>query len=92
MSQDMKNAVVLRTQEGMGSGATDVQLRVLSIYFKLLLDSGLRPGATCFYTNGLKLLSQGGCVLYALKSLESNGVRLKHASIILALATRGKSA
>lgn len=76
MSEDMNNTVVLVTQEGMGSGPPDLQLRLLSVYLKLLLDNGLRPGAICFYTNGVKLLVEGSSVLDSLKSLESKGVRL----------------
>jgi len=76
MSEGMNNTVVLITQEGMGSGPPDLQLRLLSVYLKLLLDNGLRPGAICFYTNGVKLLIEGSSVLDSLKSLESNGVRL----------------
>ena len=76
MTQDMTNAAVLITQEGMGSGPPDLQLRLLSVYLKLLLDNGLRPGAICFYTNGVKLLIEGSIVLDSLKSLESTGVRL----------------
>lgn len=76
MAQDMKNTVLVITQEGMGSGPPDLQLRLLLVYLKLLLDNGLRPGAICFYTNGVKLLIEGSPVLESLKSLESEGVRM----------------
>jgi hypothetical protein len=52
MTQERKNSVLLITQEGMGSGPPDLQLRLLSVYLKLLLDNGLRSGAICFYTKG----------------------------------------
>ena len=76
MGEDMKNTVLVITQEGMGSGPPDLQLRLLSVYLKLLLDNGLRPGGICFYTNGVKLLIEGSPVLELLKSLESEGVHV----------------
>jgi hypothetical protein len=72
----MKNTVLVITQGGMGSGPPDLQLRLLLVYLKLLLVNGLRPGAICFYTNGVKLLIEGSPVLESLKSVESEGVRM----------------
>ena len=76
MAQNMKNTVVVITQERRASGPLELHLRLLGVYLKLLLDNGLRPGAICFYTNGVKLLVGGSPVLEALKSLERDGARL----------------
>jgi len=64
MTQGSGDTVLLITQEGMGSGAPDLQLRLLSVYLKLLLDNGLRPGAICFYTAGVRLIAYKTCLDY----------------------------
>lgn len=76
MSKDLSDAVIIVTREGMGSGPPELQIRLLSNYLKLLLENDLKPGAVCFYTDGVKLLAEGSPVLELFQALEQRGVRL----------------
>ena len=75
-SPDLKGAVLIVSREGMGSGPLDLQRRLLSTYLCLLLENRWTPLAVCFYTDGVKLLTDGSPVLEPLRELEAAGVRL----------------
>src|SRR5512138_1439323 len=73
---NMKNTVVLITNNGMGNADEKLQLMLIRKYFELLLQSEDVPAAICFYTNGVKLVCEGSPVIESLHNLESKGVRL----------------
>jgi DsrE/DsrF/DsrH-like protein len=67
---------ILITRAGMGESEPSLQRELLQKYLRLLLDSGMLPGAMCFYTEGVRLVVDGSPVLDLLQALEGKGVRL----------------
>lgn len=68
---------ILVTHEGMGNtDEPQLQLKLITNYFKLLDEYDMLPAAICFYTEGVKLTLEGSPVLDELKSLEAKGVWL----------------
>jgi intracellular sulfur oxidation DsrE/DsrF family protein len=70
------DTVILITRNGMGEAVQELQHKLISTYLKLLDEHDIRPGAICFYTEGVKLVVEGSPVLDTLHSLERKGVRL----------------
>jgi intracellular sulfur oxidation DsrE/DsrF family protein len=60
----------------MGKGPEDLQLTLIGKYLQLLDQNGELPTAICFYTEGVKLVTDGSPVLEQLRALEKKGVRL----------------
>jgi hypothetical protein len=75
-SPTQRSTVILITHDGMGHGDTDLQHALLSKYLGLLLAGNMIPGAMCFYTDGVHLVSEGSPVLDSLRALEQRGCRL----------------
>jgi intracellular sulfur oxidation DsrE/DsrF family protein len=71
-----KDTVILITHYGMGHGPEDLQLTLIRKYLQLLDQNGELPAAICFYTEGVKLVTDGSPVLEVLKAIEIKGVRL----------------
>jgi selenium metabolism protein YedF len=71
-----KDTVILITNNGMGHGPEDLQLTLLNKYLQLLDQNGELPAAICFYTEGVKLVTDGSPVLDQLRTIETKGVRL----------------
>ena len=76
MSIPDSDTVLLITRNGMGDAEPELQRKLITTYFQLLLDEDIRPAAICFYTNGVRLAVDGSPVIDSLKSLEAKGVRL----------------
>jgi intracellular sulfur oxidation DsrE/DsrF family protein len=72
----MDDTVLLITRNGMGSAEVELQHRLLTNYLRLLLENGTLPGAICFYTDGVRLVTEGSPVLELLRQLEAKGVHL----------------
>jgi hypothetical protein len=73
----LKDTVILCTRYGMGqTDLTDLSHALVTKYFSLLLESDQLPPAICFYTDGVKLVTNGSPVLEQLKQIESKGTRL----------------
>lgn len=73
----MKDTVLLCTRFGMGH--TDIAAldqKLIVKYFSLILDSTELPAAICFYTDGVRLVTDDSPVLDQLGQLEKKGVRL----------------
>ncbi len=70
------DTVLIVTRNGMGDAEPELQMKLATTYFRLLDDSDLLPAAICFYTNGVKLATNGSPVLDVLRSMEAKGVRL----------------
>jgi intracellular sulfur oxidation DsrE/DsrF family protein len=68
--------VILVTDNGMGRADQALQHKLITTYFRLLDDSNTLPGAICFYTEGVKLVTSGSPVLEVLRALEAKGVHL----------------
>ena len=73
----MKNTVLLCTKIGMGQTDIETLNRKLIVkFFSLLLESQDLPGAVCFYTDAVRLVTEGSPILDQLVQLEKKGVRL----------------
>ena len=72
----MSDFVLLLTRQGMGNGPQDLQLQLLGKYLQILLENGELPAAICFYTDGVKLVTEDSTLVDIFHSLEQKGVRL----------------
>ncbi len=70
------DAVIVINRHGMGSADLELQQKLLDTYLKLLLENSTLPAVICFYTDGVKLVTEGSYLLERLKQLEGRGVRL----------------
>lgn len=73
---DKPTTVLLITNDGMGRADQALQHKLITTYFQLLEESNTLPGAICFYTDGVKLVTTGSPVLELLRALEAKGVHL----------------
>jgi intracellular sulfur oxidation DsrE/DsrF family protein len=60
----------------MGKGPQDLQLTLIGKYLELLNLQNDLPAAICFYTEGVRLVTEGSPVIEKLRALEAKGVRL----------------
>ena len=70
------DTVILVTDNGMGKGPQDLQLTLMGKYLELLDLQNDLPAAICFYTEGVRLVTEGSPVIDKLRALEAKGVRL----------------
>jgi hypothetical protein len=70
------STAILITRNGMGDAEAGLQQKLMNIYFTMLEENELLPGAICFYADGVKLVVEGSPVLDILRKLESKGVHL----------------
>jgi sulfur relay (sulfurtransferase) complex TusBCD TusD component (DsrE family) len=70
------STVILITAYGMGRGDLALQHSLISKYLSLIADQDPLPEALCFYTEGVRLVTDGSPVLTFLRDLEARGVRL----------------
>ena len=68
--------VILITRNGMGEAEPELQQKLITTYLTLLVENDIRPGAVCFYTDGVRLAVTVSPVLEQLRALEAAGVRL----------------
>jgi hypothetical protein len=73
---NMKDTVILVTNNGMGIANEPLQQLLFGKYIELLLQHESLPAALCFYTEGVRLVCEGSPVLEGLSKLEQRGVRL----------------
>ena len=59
----MKNTVILINNFGMGKADEKLQTMLAAKYFDLLLHNDSLPAAICFYTEGVKLVTEGSPAL-----------------------------
>ena len=70
------DTTILVTRKGMGEADPELQIKLITTYFRLLDESGALPAVVCFYAEGVYLVIEGSPSLDTLNSLESKGVRL----------------
>ncbi len=73
---DLSSTVFLVTRNGMGWGDENLQKQLLKNYLNMILENGSFASAICFYTEGVRLVTEGSPVLDALRDLEQKGVQL----------------
>ena len=71
-----RDTVILVNNNGMGKGPQDLQFTLIGKYLELLDLQNDLPAAICFYTEGVRLVTEGSPVIDKLKALEAKGVRL----------------
>jgi hypothetical protein len=71
-----RDTVILVTNNGMGNGPQDLQLTLMGKYLELLALQDDLPAAICFYTEGVRLVTEGSPFIEKLKALEDKNVRL----------------
>jgi intracellular sulfur oxidation DsrE/DsrF family protein len=71
-----KSVLIQVTQDGMGAADAELQHTLLRKYLLLLQENRTLPGAICFYTSGVKMVTEGSPVLDVLESLAAQGVQL----------------
>jgi hypothetical protein len=62
--------ILLVTRNGMGHAETSLQQKLFAKYLRLLDENNMLPGGICFYTEGVKLVTEGSPVLDQLRSFE----------------------
>ena len=72
----MRDTVILLTNNGMGNGPQDLRLTLIGKYLEILDLQNDLPAALCFYTEGVRLVTEGSPVIEKLRALEEKGVRL----------------
>lgn len=70
------STVILITAYGMGRADLALQQTLIAKYLSLLVDQEPPPEALCFYTEGVRLVTEGSPVLALLRQLEDRGVQL----------------
>jgi intracellular sulfur oxidation DsrE/DsrF family protein len=76
LREKSKSTAILIARNGMGECEKELQQILINLYFMLLQENELYPGAICFYGDGVKLVIEGSPVLNTLQELEQKGVRL----------------
>lgn len=70
------DTIIMIPGYGMGSGDSELKVRLLSIYLTLQQENGSLPAVICFYTEGVKLVVTDSPLLDQLLEIEQKGVRL----------------
>jgi intracellular sulfur oxidation DsrE/DsrF family protein len=71
-----QNTLIQINNFGMGQGESELGIRLLTNYFKLILDEKSLPRFISFYNSGVQLLTADSPVIEPLKELEKQGVKL----------------
>jgi hypothetical protein len=58
-NSSFESTVILLTKEGMGNADAALQKELLQKYLRLLDQNGTLPGAICFMTEGVRLVTEG---------------------------------
>jgi len=75
-SNDSANMLISVTRNGMGSGDGTLPHKLMQTFLRLVEDNDKLPGAICFYTEGVRLVTDASPVLDELIRLEEKGVHL----------------
>jgi intracellular sulfur oxidation DsrE/DsrF family protein len=70
------DSVLLINRNGMGEADPELQIKLISTYFKLINEADTLPAVICFYAEGVHLVVEGSPVLDSLRAMEEKGVRL----------------
>ncbi|GAB4284241.1 MAG: hypothetical protein Kow0068_09250 [Marinilabiliales bacterium] len=71
----MKTALII-SRFGMGEGHAELTEKLITNYFKLLVDEKYNVDYICFYADGVKLVCENSPVLDYLNKLQDSGVKL----------------
>jgi sulfur relay (sulfurtransferase) complex TusBCD TusD component (DsrE family) len=68
--------VILIPGNGMGHADPALQQTLIQKYLSLLEGGDVLPESICFYTEGVRLVTEGSPVIALLEALEARGVQL----------------
>jgi hypothetical protein len=71
-----RECTILLVARNGGHAEQPLQLELFAKYLRLLDENNMLPGGICFYTEGVKLVTEGSPVLDLLRSLEERGIPL----------------
>ena len=71
-----KNTLIQVTRYGMGDGEEELSIKLISNYFKLMLEDNRLPKIMVFYNGGVKLLDSTSPTFNTLNSIAEKGVQL----------------
>lgn len=83
MALDNQTMLIV-SRSGMGDAPPELQQKLISTYFQLLLDGDWQPRVIAFYAEGVRLAVHGSPVLDQLTQLQARGVYLILCSTCLA--------
>jgi sulfur relay (sulfurtransferase) complex TusBCD TusD component (DsrE family) len=75
----MNDTVIIITKQGLGTTSAEDSvfgIEMLDKFFHELERQSVKPKAICFYTEGVKVATQGSPIEISLKLLERLGVQL----------------
>lgn len=70
------STVLVINSDGIGLAEEPLRHKLIGLYFKMLLENDLVPGAICFYASGVKMVVEDSPVLDLLKTIEAKGTHL----------------
>jgi len=70
------DALVMFTDDGIGSGDDELRTKLLLKYLEILDANATPPGAIAFYGRGALLVAEGSPAVEPLRALERRGARL----------------
>ncbi len=71
-----RSTLIMVTCDGIGTCEQELRHKLLRLYLTMLRENGLIPGAICFYSDGVKMVTEGSPVLDLLRELEAKGTHL----------------
>ena len=71
-----QNTLLQITRYGMGDGDKELSVKLITNYFKLMIEDNRWPKIITFYNEGVKLLTADHAVTEHFKTLEAKGVKL----------------
>ena len=64
------DSVLLINRNGMGEADPELQIKLISTYFRLINEADTLPAVICFYAEGVHLVVEGSPVLDSLHAME----------------------
>lgn len=74
--ENFKHTLIQFTQNGMGSGNSELAHTLAYNYLNLLLEEEELPRFICLYNEGVKLLCDGASTIQPFKDLQEKGVKI----------------
>lgn len=73
---DLSDAVIIVSGDGLGQGDAALMHKLMGTYLRTLAEMQMKPKAIAFYTDGVRLVTDGSPCLTELRVLADAGVWL----------------